>query len=234
MNWQDEGFLLSKIKFRENANIINVFTNNRGKVSGIVYGGTSRKIRNFLQISNKIFIIHSSKSDNRLGYFKTEIVEAISPKYFSNKKKTSALLSISSILNLLLPESQPYKSLYDSLDNLLNNFDQDNWIILYIYWELKLLKDLGFDPFLEQFILNEDLISKYKTVEIDNIKYQVPNFLLSKEKTSSLENKQISMALSFTRSILTNKFFFPNNLQFPKSRMILENYFNWFAISKEK
>ena len=226
MNWQDEGFLLSKIKFRENANIIIVFTNNRGKVSGIVYGGTSRKIRNFLQISNKIFIIHSSKSDNRLGYFKTEIVEAISPKYFSNKKKTSALLSISSILNLLLPESQPYKSLYDSLDNLLNNFDQDNWIILYIYWELKLLKDLGFDPFLEQFILNEDLISKYKTVEIDNIKYQVPNFLLSKEKTSSLENKQISMALSFTRSILTNKFFFPNNLLLPKSRMILENYFN--------
>ena len=27
MNWQDEGFLLSKIKFRENANIVNVFTN---------------------------------------------------------------------------------------------------------------------------------------------------------------------------------------------------------------
>ena len=54
MNWQDEGFLLSKIKFRENANIINVFTNMHGKVSGIVYGGNSRKIRNFLQISNKI------------------------------------------------------------------------------------------------------------------------------------------------------------------------------------
>jgi hypothetical protein len=34
------------------------------------------------------------------------------------------------------------------------------------------------------------------------------------------------MALNFTRSILTNKFFFPNNLSFPKSRMILENYFN--------
>jgi len=87
MNWQDEGFLLSKIKFRENANIINVFTNTRGKVSGIVYGGSSRKIRNFLQISNKIFIIYSSKSENSLGYFKTELVEAISPKYFNKKKK---------------------------------------------------------------------------------------------------------------------------------------------------
>ena len=103
MNWQDEGFLLSKIKFRENANIINVFSNTRGKVSGIVYGGTSRKIRNYLQISNKIFIIYSTKAENRLGYFKTELVEAISPKFFNDKKKTSALLSLSSILNFLFP-----------------------------------------------------------------------------------------------------------------------------------
>ena len=87
MNWQDEGFLPSKIKFRENANIINVFTNTRGKVSGIVYGGNSRKIRNFLQISNKIFIFSTSKGENRIGYFKAELIEAISPKYFNNKKK---------------------------------------------------------------------------------------------------------------------------------------------------
>jgi len=226
MNWQDEGFLLSKIKFRENANIINVFTNTRGKVSGVVYGGNSRKIRNLLQISNKIFIIYSSKSENRLGYFKIELVEAISPKYFSNKKKTSALLSLSSILNLLLPESQPYKSLYISLNELLRNFDQANWIILYIYWELKLLKELGFDPFLEQFSFDDDTNLKHKTIEIDNIKYQVPTFLLSKKEINKIDNEQISMALSLTRNILTNKFFFPNNLLLPKSRMILENYFN--------
>ncbi|MDA9091984.1 DNA repair protein RecO, partial [Pelagibacteraceae bacterium] len=139
MNWQDEGFLLSKIKFRENANIVNVFTSTKGRVSGIVYGGNSRKIRNFLQISNKIFIIHTSKSENRLGYLKVELVEAISPKYFNDKKKTTALLSLSSILNVLLPESQPYKNLYSSLNELLNNFDQTDWIILYIHWELKLL-----------------------------------------------------------------------------------------------
>ena len=226
MNWQDEGFLLSKIKFRENAHIINVFTNDRGKVSGIVYGGTSRKIRNFLQISNKIFIIYSSKSENKLGYFKTELVEAISPKYFNNKKKTAALMSLSAMLNLLLPEAQPYKKLYKSLDELLHNLDRLDWIVLYIYWELKLLKELGFDPFLEQFSSEDDQVKKLKTVDIDNIKYQVPSFLLSKKKTNNLDDKEISMALNFTRTILTNKFFFPNNFSFPKSRMILENYFN--------
>jgi|TARA_B100000767_G_C19730195_1_gene521300 DNA repair protein RecO (recombination protein O) len=226
MNWQDEGFLLSKIKFRENANIVNVFTTKRGKVSGIIYGGDSRKIRNFLQISNKIFVVYSSKSENRLGYFKTELVEAISPRYFNDKKKTTALLSISSILNLLLPESQPYKNLYNSLDELLKNFNQENWITRYISWELLLLKELGFDPFLEQFFYREDEVIKNKTIEIDNIKYQIPAFLLSNEKKDNFEEKQILMALSFTRNILANKFFYPNNLTFPKSRMILENYFN--------
>ena len=66
MNWQDEGFLLSKIKFRENANIINVFTEEYGKVSGIVYGGNSRKVRNHLQIANKIVVFHTSKSESKM------------------------------------------------------------------------------------------------------------------------------------------------------------------------
>jgi len=226
MNWQDQGFLLSKMKFRENANIINVFTSSRGKMSGIVYGGSSRKIRNFLQISNKIFIIYSSKSENRLGYFKTELVEAISPKYFNNKKKTTALLSSSSILNLLLPESQPYKKIYISLDTLLQNFNNDDWIVQYIYWELILIKELGFDPYLEQFYGTVKDESHQKKIEIDNVIYQVPNFLLSKNKTDILSSREISTALSFTRNILINKFFLPNNLLFPKSRIILENYFN--------
>ena len=47
MNWESEGYLLSKNKFRENASIINVFTNLHGKVSGIVYGGTLGKLKIF-------------------------------------------------------------------------------------------------------------------------------------------------------------------------------------------
>ena len=226
MTWDDTGFLLSTIRYNENSIIAEIFTKNHGKVSGIIFGGTSKKIKNYLQVGNQLYLNYNSKSENRIGYFKAELVEAISPKYFNDKKKTTALLSLSSILNLLLPESQPYKNLYISLDELLKNFDKENWVNLYIDWELKLLKELGFDPFLEQFVSEDEEVLMYKTIEIDNINYQVPTFLLSKTKVNNLENKQVSMALSFTRSILTNKFFFPNNLSFPKSRMILENYFN--------
>ena len=35
----------------------------------------------------------------------------------------------------------------------------------------------------------------------------------------------IKKGLVFTRNIMMNKFFIPNNLTFPRSRVILENYF---------
>jgi len=40
MQWQDEGYLLSKSNFNENSIIIEVFTSKHGKCSGIVYGGS--------------------------------------------------------------------------------------------------------------------------------------------------------------------------------------------------
>ena len=103
-----------KRKFRENANIINIFTKKKGKIDGIVYGGTSRKVRNYLQISNKLFVLYTSKSENKIGYIKTELIKPISPLYFNDKERSSALISICSLLNLLLPNSQPNMRIYDS------------------------------------------------------------------------------------------------------------------------
>ena len=225
MNWEDDGFLLSKRKFRENAIIINVFTSNYGKVNGIVYGGTSRKIKNFLQIGNKIFIFFNSKNENKIGYFKTELVKPISPKYFNDKKRTSGILSSSSILSLLLPEGQSYIKIYKSFDDLLKNFDNDNWILLYILWEFKLIKELGFDPNLEIF-KNLNVESNFTDQYIDKVQYKIPLFLIKNTIPTSINNDLIKKSLIFTRLLMLNKFFIPNNLIFPRSRIILENYFN--------
>ena len=121
MNWEDEGYLLSKKKFREYAIIISAFTKTHGKISGIVYGGTSRKIKNYLQIGNKIFLIHNSKNRNKLGYLKTEIIEANSPRYFNDKKRSYLILSITDLLNSLLPDEEPHNNIYLSLDNLIKD-----------------------------------------------------------------------------------------------------------------
>ena len=225
MNWEDECYLLSKLKFRENANIINVFSQSKGKVSGVVYGGNSRKIRNYLQLSNKLFIVHNSKNENKIGYFKTELVKPISPMYFNDKKRTSALTSLCSILNVLLPEGQPNKIVYRSFEEFLSSINLKNWIFLYIFFELNLIKDLGYDPNLEKF-KDDNLSTRFKKIKIDNFSYEVPSFLILKKIPDNFSNQLIKKSLYFTRNIIQNRFFTPNNLPFPKSRVLLENYFN--------
>ena len=195
-------------------------------MGGIVYGGNSRKIRNYLQISNKLFIVHNSKNDNKIGYFKTELIQAITPIYFNDKERTSALISLCSLLNILLPESQPYKTIYQSFEKLINSLNLDNWIILYILFEINLIKELGFDTNLTTFKDSINDNSNFKNIIIDGYNYDVPSFLISQKIPNQLTNQLIRKSLIFTRSILLNKFFIPNNLIFPKSRIIFENYFN--------
>ena len=226
MIWEDECYLLSKRKFRENANVINIFTQKKGKIDGIVYGGTSRKVRNYLQISNKLFVSHTSKSENRIGYFKTELIKPISPLYFNDKERTSALISICSLLNILLPDSQPNKNIYNSFENLINSINLENWIFLYIFFEINLIKELGYDTNLAgytNFNKDKNLLLKIK---IDGYIYEIPEYLISKNIPKDITNILIRKSLYFTRQVMQNKFFIPNNLIFPKSRIILENYYN--------
>ena len=222
MNWENEGFILSKRKFRENAIILEVFTADFGKVNGIVYGGTSRKVKNYLQLTNKIYLNYVSKNDNRIGYFKTELIEAFAPRYFNNKNKILCLNSITSILRTLLPENQKSKNIYKSLENLFSHFDQSDWFLNYLHWELNLISNLGFG-------FDTDKISningqKNINIKIDNIDYKIPVFLISKTNVD-INSNEVYEGLLFTRKLMENKFFIPNNIKFPLSRKIFENKF---------
>ena len=226
MIWEDECYLLSKRKFRENANIINIFSKKKGKLDGIVYGGTSRKVRNYLQISNKLFVSHTSKSENKIGYFKTELIKPISPIFFDDKERTSALISICSLLNILLPVSQPNKKIYNSFEKLINSINLENWIFAYIFFEINLIKDLGYDTNLTEYSNDINVNKDFLKIKIDEYIYEIPNYLIQKKIPESFTNLLIRKSLYFTRQVMVNKFFIPNNLVFPKSRVILENYFN--------
>ena len=145
MYWKDEGYLLSKHNYDENSIIIETFTLDHGKYTGIVYGGSSKKQKRNFQIGNKILLHWKSKNQNRSGYFNVELIKPISPFFFDDKKRSICILSATSILKMLLPERQTNKKIYISFENMLKNLSSDNWIKLYINWELSLIKELGFE-----------------------------------------------------------------------------------------
>ena len=145
MHWQDEGFLISKNNFDENSIIIETFTLNHGKYTGIVYGGSSRKQKRNFQIGNKILLNWKSKNENKAGYFNVELIKPITPIYFDDKKRSTCILSATSILKILLPERQENKKIYCSFEKMLQDLKCDNWINYYIEWELLLIKELGYE-----------------------------------------------------------------------------------------
>ena len=145
MYWKDEGYLLSKHNLNENSIIIETFTLDPGKYTGIVYGGSSKKQKRNYQVGNKILLNWKSKNQNRSGYFNVELIKPISPFFFDDKKRSACILSATSILKMLLPERQINKKIYISFENMLKNLSSDNWIKLYINWELSLIKELGFE-----------------------------------------------------------------------------------------
>ena len=178
MYWKDEGYLLSKTSFDENSIIIETFTMNHGKYSGVVYGGSSRKQKKNFQIGNKILLNWRSKNENKMGYFNIELIDPIAPLFFDNKKKAICILSATSILKILLPERQINKKIYFSFDRLIEQLNHENWIKLYIFWELSLIKELGFDSnfFKEKNIDNH--------IEIDNKKLAIPDLIIQKDNNS--------------------------------------------------
>ena len=169
MQWSDEGYLLSKNNLDENSFIIETFTLDHGKCSGIVYGGASRKQKRIFQAGNKIFLNWRSKGENKSGYFTVELIKPIAPLYFDDKKRSVCILSLTSILKILLPERQINKKIFNSFETMINSLDLKNWIELYIKWELSLIKELGY----EINITN----SNNNSIEINNRSLKVPKFL---------------------------------------------------------
>ena len=223
MNWIDQGFLVSKSRYSENSIIAELYTFDRGKVSGIIFGGTSKKIKNYLQVGNKLHINYNSKNDNRMGYFKIEILKAYSPFYFDHKQKLSCITSAMNLIKILTAEAQANKKVYFLIENLFNLLNDQNWLKKYIFWELELLKLLGYDLELENLVEKnlEDNKTVYFATSYTEKKY-VPNFLIEKD----LEVTDINILLSGLKLVgdyLDKTILKPNNLNYPNSRVIFLN-----------
>ena len=111
-------------------------------------------------------------------------------------------------------------------EKFISSLELENWIILYIFFEINLIKELGYDVNLKKFNKANMLHNQSSKVIIDGFRYEVPNYLITQKLPNQINNFLIKKSLIFTRSVMVNKFFLPNNLIFPKSRIILENYFN--------
>ena len=218
MNWDDSAYLVSKNRYSENSIIAEVFTENHGKISGIIFGGTSKKIKNYLQIGNKIYVNYNSKSVTRIGYFKIEIQKALTPLYFDENQKLSCITSAMHLIKLLTAEAQSNKAIFKLINKFFEILTYDNWIQKYIFWELELLKLLGYDLELKNMVEKEIVDSEINYfVKSSTEKKIIPNFLID-ENNLDVNLKNLLKGLKLVSDYLEKSILKPNNLNLPTSR----------------
>ena len=218
MNWDDSAYLVSKNRYSENSIIAEVFTENHGKISGIIFGGTSKKIKNYLQIGNKIYVNYNSKSITRIGYFKIEILKALTPLYFDENQKLSCITSAMHLIKLLTAEAQSNKEIFKLIDKFFEILTSDNWIQKYIFWELELLKLLGYDLELKNMAEKEIVDSEVNYyVKSSTEKKSIPNFLID-ENDMDVNLNNLLKGLKLVSDYLEKSILKPNNLNLPTSR----------------
>ena len=223
MNWDDTGFLLSKNKYNENSIIAEIFTEYKGKCTGIIFGGTSKKIKNYLEIGNKFYVNYNFKNENKIGYFKVEILKAHTPMYFDDKNKLLCISSALNLIKLLTVEAQENSKIFKLIDNFFLILESKNWLKEYILWELNFFKLIGYDLEIENIVNHEIKDSKNEYyVKSKNQKKFVPSFLV--EKNSSDFNKdELLKGLKLVSDYMEKSILKPNNISYPVAR---SNFFN--------
>tara|TARA_B110001450_G_scaffold204044_1_gene193654 strand:- start:953 stop:1633 length:681 start_codon:yes stop_codon:yes gene_type:complete len=218
MIWDDTGFLLSKNKYSENSLIAEIFTKNHGKVSGIIFGGTSKKIKNYLQIGNQLYVNFNSKSENRAGFFKVEIQTAYSPLYFDDAIKLNCVTSAMNLIKLLNADLQSNTKIFNLITEFYLILKDDNWLKKYIFWELELLKNLGYDLKFDSLVKKEIVDNKILYIaESSTEKKIVPNFLINKDESGE-DLKTLLSGLKLVGDFIDKTILKPNNINFPISR----------------
>ena len=147
MIWSDDGIVLGGRKFGEGGLILDVLTATKGRQSGLIYGGASRKRRAQYEPGNTLSLTWKGRLEEQLGRF--EVAEATQERATRLLDDASALLAVSAITTLLrkgLNEGDAAgSSLYDATTVLLDQLDKPAvWPALYVRWEMGLLSALGF------------------------------------------------------------------------------------------
>ena len=142
---QDIGYLLSINKFNENSSICEFYTKNNGKVTGIIFGSTSKKYKSYIIIGNRIHLNYQLKNQNSIGNFKVEIDKVNTAYYFDNKNKFLCIKYVMQLIKILTTDNENNSNIYNLIDDFFNIIKESKWLKLFVMWELEFFKTIGVD-----------------------------------------------------------------------------------------
>lgn len=147
MEWRDQALILGGRRFGESGLILDVLTTKKGRRSGLVYGGASKKKRAQFEPGNTVEVSWSGRLEEQLGRFTVaEVIVSRAGRYLDRPEALSAINTIAALLRGAVDEGDSAGSaLFEPTTVLLDALESwPVWPALYARWELGLLSTLGF------------------------------------------------------------------------------------------
>jgi len=144
MQWSDEGIVLGVKRHGEANAILELMTREHGRHLGLVRGGFGARLQPILQPGNTVAATWRARLDEHLGHYTVEGLALRAAGFFAAAHAVYGVTHLATLMRLL-PERDPHAGLYAGLDDILNRFDDPQWVApMVARFELHLLAELGF------------------------------------------------------------------------------------------
>jgi len=245
MDWTGDAIVLHVRPHGETHAVLDVFTREHGRHSGLVRGGRSRKLRPALQTGNLLKVEWRARLSEHLGFFVVELAEPYAARALDDRLALAGIGTLASHASLLA-ERDPHPALFDTALLMLSHLDEAAlWAQVLVRFELLLLSELGFRLDLERCAatgVGEDLIyvspksggavsagagEPYK----DRL-LRLPAFLRSGSALAT-DPQQIADGFALTGFFLERNAFTHHGVQMPSVRRELQRLIGTMAIPAE-
>ena len=239
LSWEDTGIILSLRPHGENGGVVTLLTREHGRAAGYVYGISSGRVRGTLEIGNIVSARWQAKSHDQLGTYTLELETSHTADVIDDPVKLTALQSACAVADKTLPERESHPGVFEGMRALMAAFATPLWAASYIYWEIGLLRELGFGLDLARCAstgTGENLlyvsprsgcaVSAAAGEEYKDRLLHLPPFLRGEAR---FEDEDILHGLQLTGHFLLHRVFSQANVNLPEPRLRLEEKYGRLA-----
>ena len=145
MEWSDTGIVLRARPHSEAHAVADLLTEHHGRYSGLVRGGAGRRMRPVIEPGNLVSCVWRARLAEHLGTYSLELLSSRAAAVLTARDRLLALTAACAVAAETLPEREPHPAAFGALNVLVEHLENDEiWPVLFVKWELGLLKELGF------------------------------------------------------------------------------------------
>lgn len=242
---KDQGYILKAIKYGEKSLIVTILSQSKGKITGFVSDGLSKKNRGIFEIGNKVFFESSSRlEENMRRIFRVELIEPNAVMMLSDINRLKLMTSLVPMMIRLLNENEDIPLLYEIAQHFFTSKNLKEMLTNYAFFEFHILEYLGLGLSLDSCAVTGQTsglayvspktgkaVTKEVGAPYHDLLFEYPQFVVDKNHSPSYV--EIFNVLRMTEFFLKTNFFKFHNIPIPESRSYITKLFDEI-FSKEK